>query len=84
MDQSELDYYTYLKKDKEVLITPWKDIKEMVNEIPVDQDMIISSPRSINDEDWINPFVLTINHEAPQEVGPLVITNNHNMQLLHT
>ena len=45
--------------------------------------MIISSPRSINDVDWINPFALTVDDEAPWDMGSLTITDDHNMQLLH-
>ena len=83
MDQIDLDYYAYLKQYKEVLITSRKDIKDIINGILVDEDMIVSPPHCINYEDWINSFSILVDDEAPRDVNPIAIIDNHHMHLFH-
>ena len=68
MDQFEPDYYTDLKQDEEVLITSRKDIEDIINESPIDEDMIVPSACCIDNEYWINPFASIVDDETPQNV----------------
>ena len=83
MDQSEPNFYADLKQYEEVVIPLRKDVEDIINESLGDEDIIVASPCCIDDENWINPFAITFDDEAPIDVDPNAITDNHHIQLFH-
>ena len=72
-----------MKKYGEVLIPSRKDIKDIINEIPLDEDMT-TPPHCTEDEYWINPFAIRFDDEAHPYMDPSPITDYHHMQIPHT
>ena len=83
MDQSEPDFYAYLKQYEEVLIPFRKDVEDVINKILGEEDINVASPCCIDDENWINPFAITFDDEAPLGMDHVAIIDNHHMQMSH-